>query len=242
MPSEYTVFRASLLRRFSSIEGDLSSHHYRDLKKSFSIAYLRSFRSDTEDEPFDVALTKVALRVARFDGQEVAAKVVQRFSKDALGPANVVLEGEEVRQSHLTHYCDKFLASSPIVFDGFERKKRRCYDEVLARRSISTPLDKKGMLSLLQLVDDTFEHDPVRDFAALTKFIWDFATRTWPLFDASVLHIPMKYFKFDNEISMSDMKTHVALMDGYGLERLLSRLIVLRAISSNWPQVTRPRR
>ncbi|SIT77160.1 hypothetical protein SAMN05421665_0510 [Yoonia rosea] len=230
MTSEFVNFQASLLRRFSSVGNLPSPSVDRARSSSFSIGYLTSYKDESEEEPFDVTLTKIALRVAKRDGFEAADEVIGNFANGTNTPAKLILSPDEAIDVDLAHYTDRYLASAPLMFDGFSKRKRSCYDSILRELGIRTPLDKKGMLALARRVDKAYEPPNLHSFGALALFIWDFALRTWPLFDATILHIPLKYFDFDHEITVSEMQNHLALMDGFGLERLLARLIVLQAV------------
>lgn len=69
LSAEYRKFRNSLLRRFSVLDSTKSKRQGNGFEDAFSARYLNSFNSPKE-EAFDVALTKVALKISRYDGQD----------------------------------------------------------------------------------------------------------------------------------------------------------------------------
>lgn len=229
MTTEFAKFQASLLRRFSSVGNSPSRSALRAKNSSFSIGYLNSYRDEIEEESFDVTLTKIALRVAKRDGFRAANEVIENVADGKEPPARLILSPGDNANVDFPHYTDHYLASAPLIFEGFSKRKRDCYESILSEIGVRIPLNKKGMLALARLVDNSYKPPNLRSFESLALFVWDFALRTWPLFDATVLHIPLRYFDFDHSISSSEMVRHLALMSGFGLERLLARLIVLQA-------------
>ncbi|MCP4385550.1 MAG: hypothetical protein GY798_29750 [Hyphomicrobiales bacterium] len=236
MSSEYNKFRISLLRRFQAAgfgKGRLRQITQASIAgKSFAIDYLLSISSNVNHETLDVVLTKAALEVAREDGRQAALKVADqfaRFTESTVAKRAILADGSNVEASYEELY-DRFLFYSPLSFNGGSREKRSCYEEALDDLNIPLPFDRKGMQKLLQALDPEFQIPKVRSFDDLSDFIWDLVSSVWPLFDASILFIPLSYFKFDDDILVEEMRSHLDLMRGYGFERLLGRLIVLQAI------------
>ena len=201
---------------------------------SFSLTYLKSYQSDRSPGSFDVDLTKAVLDEARREGRDAGLDVIEQFSNlYSTDIAKSVLTGEIPQNSAITqNVYDEFIFDHFAYSDDRERR-RACYNEVMGTLGIRLPFDKTGMLTLLWAVRPEYLASSADTFEKLSEFIWHFVSSTWPLFDASVLHIPLQYFRFDGAIDAATMRSHLADMKAYGLERLMSRLIVLRAICGN---------
>lgn len=218
------------MRRFAALKGNESIGTASS--NAFSVRYLQSIFHKPNTETFEVSLTRAVLEVARQDGREAGFAILDKFPKNLeVETARIALHrpvGGEAKQKR--GYCDQYLISAPLVFEGWAKRKRDCYEEILANLNIKLPFDKSDMLQLLKTVEPKFQPRKVTDFGSLSEFIWTFVSKTWPFFDSSVLHIPLSYFRFEVSISPEEMHDHLELMEGYGLERLLGRLIVLQAV------------
>lgn len=228
-------FRVSLLRRSQAMtlgsgKSDIAwlTKHMRN--NSFSLTYLRSYKSSSANSSFEVDLTKAVLDVARRDGRDSALEVVEQFSAGHRTQfAKCALTSNPPDDpSYTDSLYDQFLFEHTQP-EGDGARHRACYDEVLGEIGIRLPLDKTGMLTLLLKVHPTYHYIPTDTFDKLRDFVWDFVSSVWPLFDSSVLYIPLQYFQFTKLIDVSTMRRHLRDMSDYGLERLMGRLIVLRA-------------
>ncbi|MEJ6404784.1 hypothetical protein [Yoonia sp. 2307UL14-13] len=234
MTTDFIKYRTSLARRFQTITLTSTERDKARKQNPFSLNYLLSY-SDGDFETFDVVVAKAALSVARRDTRQSGILVVERFlEEDRADLIKQVILGK--RGSSIGSglgVADRFLLGTPADFDLTSREKRECYDEMFRALQIRTPFDKKGMLRLLEAINPDYDGRPVNSFAQLSELIWEFVRSSWPLFEASVLHIPLTYFSRDLHFSHDEIEEHLELMRAYGLERLLGRLIVLQAVSGS---------
>ncbi len=225
------------MRRFSLI-----NHHRGQGQKSrldskvrasFALQYLAGEIEPTSDRPFEVALTQAALQLAFQDNLSDALELIDVFAVDNKFPIarKVLTEPCELDISRsLTHYCDEYLFGSPDTFVESSKDKRSCYEEILRSIDIQMPLSKSGMMALTSYIDPSFARQEVTTFAEMRTLVSTFVKTAWPLFERSILDMPIMYFNLDQPITSMQMSEHMFRLRSYGLERLQARLIVLRAV------------
>ena len=211
-------------------------HHPQTERGIFSTNYLLSF-SDGEFETFDVLVARTALNVARKDGRASASALVDRFLDGDMQSLvqRIILGENDENEKQPNQLPDRYLFGTPIKFEVSSAEKRKCYEEALGAMGIRIPFDKSGMYQLLKAIDPYYNRKSVENLAQLSDFIWEFVISSWPLFEASIIHIPMRYFTPKPEVDLKGVTAHLQLMGAYGLERLLGRLVVLQAVcGSAW--------
>lgn len=203
-------------------------------KTSFGLTYLKSYSPDRTARSFDVDLTKAVLEETQRGGRDAGLDVIRQFSgQHSTTIAKRVLTGAIAQDASVPlNVYDEFIFDHSAYTDD-RGQRRSCYNDVMRSLGIRLPFDKSGMLTLLQAVRPDYVLSSTNTFENLREFVWHFVSSTWPLFDASVLHIPLQYFRFERTIDATTMRSHLAAMSDFGLERLMSRLIVLRAICGN---------
>ena len=236
MTSELLKFQTSLARRFQvasnpSID-QISSSLIRSADRSFALRYLLSF-SKSQFECFEVFLTKATLEIANQDGRKAALRIIDRYSNEDENTFARSAVGDAVAKANIRNLplYDKYLFELPNIKTKKRNIKRNCYKNILSSAGIRLPFDKKSMKKLFTSIDQTYESQPVKNFEDLREFIWQFVKRSWPLFDSSILYIPLSYFSFDQNICPDTMRAHLERMTEYGFERLLARLIILQAVT-----------
>lgn len=236
MTSEYHRFKASLLRRFKLIrdfpDARLRAKYRKKIDGSFALQFLAYAIDPTEAQPFEIGLTHAALQIAFQEGVAEAVELVNAFATDKQVSIamRVISEPEAQSIGKLNHYCDSYLFGSPIVFEDVGRSKRNCYEEILSNFEINLPLTKRSIHEITKAINPSFCRAEVSSFSDLSQLVAGFVRAAWPLFERSVLDIPAIYFDFDQRITAKQIEEHLEKLTPYGLERLLARIIVLRAV------------
>jgi len=73
----------------------------------------------------------------------------------------------------------------------------------------------------------------IKGLNSLSHYILDFLTACWPIFSSSIFKIVFVYFDIDEKVSVEDIENDYRTLKSFGLERLFSRLVILRAVASN---------
>jgi hypothetical protein len=225
---------ASLMGRMSAVTADLNDHKLRRRAvQSFAVSYLLDGKTTNSEFKIDVELTNLALLIARNEGESEAIK----FIDDINLPANKPLISSIISRIP----SDETILASGVLYDQYLltnslptkhlHQVRRCYENVMASNSIGLPFTKSSMSVLLTYFPDSQSSGAITTFKDLEDFIWDFLLCTWPLFDASVLHIPIEYFNLKKAIKFDQITSNLERMSVFGLERLLSRMVALRAVN-----------
>lgn len=237
MTSDYRRFRASLLRRFSltnEYRDDARKDYLRQrVSASFALQYLAGDIEPSGKYALEVAITQAALQLAFQGNASGALELINKFAVNGKFPIarKVVTESYEIDNSgSLTDYCDEYLFGSPDFFPETGTDKRLCYQEILGTLDIELPFSKRGMAGLAAYINPALAKQETATFAEMHVLVSSFVKTTWPLFERSILDMPIMYFDFDQSISAEQMRNDMARLRCYGLERLQARLIVLRAV------------
>lgn len=73
----------------------------------------------------------------------------------------------------------------------------------------------------------------INGLKSLSNYTLDFLTATWPIFSSSILKIVFVYFDIDEKVSIKNIENDYKALKSFGLERLFSRLVILRATAGN---------
>ena len=118
--------------------------------------------------------------------------------------------------------------SDPSMFENVDA--RFCYENVFNEIGITLPFDKKGMISLSEILGKNNNFGKIDGMYSLKKVILNFFLVSWPLFSTRVLRITFVYFNVDNVVSFEDISNDYDLFKSFGFERVFSRLLILRAV------------
>lgn len=110
---------------------------------------------------------------------------------------------------------------------------RECYERAFARHAINLPFSKEPMDKLLSIVGFPRKRQEISSLEDLRIFAVEFFTTLWPLFGPRVLSIIFRYFQYRSKISSRVMEEDWRVLSMFGFERLLSRLILLRAVNGD---------
>jgi hypothetical protein len=225
---------ASIMGRMSAITADSYDHKLRKrASQSFAVSYLLDGKTTNSEFKIDVELTNLALLIARNEGEGEAIKFIDDINFTANKPliSSIISRtpsDENILISRALY--DQFLLTNSLP-DEHLAQIRLCYESVMASNSISLPFTKSTMSDLLRHFPDSRSHNEIVTFKNLKDFIWEFLLCTWPLFDASVLHIPIEYFNLKKAIRLDQIVSNLERMSVFGLDRLLSRMVALRAVN-----------
>ncbi|MCC5961477.1 MAG: hypothetical protein JJU08_19290 [Rhodobacteraceae bacterium] len=186
----------------------------------------------------EVRVLADAIEYAYLDGSEAGLTYIEYF--DGVEGVNVELlrqildEAEEYSADELKkiNRIDQSLFKvSEMVNDPTAVKE--CYKRAFARHEIELPFAKESMNKLLSLVGFPGKRREISRLEDLRIFSFEFFTALWPLFGPRVLSIIFSYFQYRSEILPKKMEADWNVLTMFGFEKLLSRLILLRAVNGD---------
>lgn len=196
--------------------------------------------SSNASADFDITLLSFVLQVANSYDQEAAKRYLSHFEHAVGVNAPLfrhLIDGtapQDLSQLRQLDSIDRsiFAVEQPSVDT---EQIRRCYERAFGYHKIELPFDKTGMELLVNLVSgkEVKKRPKTNTINGIREFVHTFLERTWPLFSPNVLNIIYVYFRFHSRIAYEDIVVHHRSLKMFGLERLHTRLVVLRAINSD---------
>ena len=234
--------RLSILENSDGINAKLSDSQSRRRVKSFSLQYLLKEIS-SNPVSLDVEVLKYSLLIAYEESVEEAFSFIDDVTEN-IGREESVLSKEDYKKilslktfkynsiANNLPLADKYLFSSEDKYSD-HAAIRLFYEEAMSSYGISLPFNKNSMLQLSSRLDVEVAASNFSKLEELREFVWNFVWLTWPIFDVTALLIPFKYFDTKSALNAEDIGKHFESLQRFGLERILSRLVALRAVMGN---------